>query len=335
MKHPRASDCGGLSADPQALASELAPVVQEACRGSLGSIQWFRSSWQMGGAATGMSTWTFQDGQSMDVLVKLPVGYTEHFWSTRLGSWSPGSNHVCVSTPRIVAAGDKLGNYDLAWLVVERLRGGTLGHDLAKEQVTALLEAVCEFHQRASEVKPVSEANRPDPPDWVKLVERARESVRDNHIDHEQRWAEGLRKVHRGLGDLIDRWRRRPICTWCHGDLHPGNAMHRGPEHGQGEVILIDLALVHAGHWIEDAVYLERQYWGHEHLLHGVKPVSALARLRRRHGLKTGEEYAELANIRRLMMASCAPAFLGREGNPLYLETALRLVETLGHQLLR
>lgn len=335
MRHPRTTDCGGLSADPQALASELAPFLHEACKGRLGPIQWFRSTWQMGGAATGMSVWTLDEGRTVDVLVKLPVGFTEHFWTSHLGRWNPGDDHVLCSTPRVVASGDKLGGYDLAWIVVEKLSGGTLGSDIAKEQVLGLLEAACDFHHRAAEVKPVTDADRLDPPDWGSLLERARDSVRENHIDQEQRWAEGLRKVHRGLGTLVDRWRRRPICTWCHGDLHPGNAMHRGPEQGQGQIVLIDLALVHAGHWVEDAVYLERLYWGHEHLLHGVKPVSALAKLRRAHDLKTGDDYAEFANLRRLMMASCAPAFLAREGNPLYLEAALKVVETLGHLLLR
>lgn len=335
MRHPRSSDRHSLSSDPQALASGLAPVLHGACGGRLGPIQWFRSTWQTGGAATGMSVWKIDDTHSVDVLVKVPVGYTEHFWTSHLGVWNPGDDHVLSSTPRVVASGSRLGHYDLAWLVVERLRGGTLGRDIAKEQVMGLLEAACDFHARAAHVKPVTESDRPDLPDWAGLVERSRESVRENHIENEQRWAEGLRTVHRGLGPLVDRWRRRALCTWCHGDLHPGNAMHRGPATGEGQIVLIDLALVHAGHWVEDAVYLERLYWGREHRLHGVKPVSALARLRRAYDLKTGDDYTDLANIRRLMMAACAPAFLAREGNPLYLDAALRLVETLGHGLLR
>lgn len=335
MRHPRASDCGGLSADPQALASELAPALHEACNGRLGPIQWFRSTWQMGGAATGLSVWSLDDGRTIDVLVKLPVGYTEYFWTSQLGTWDAREGHPAGSTPGLIASAQTLGGYDLAWIIVERLRGGTLGTDIAREQVMGLLEAACDFHQRASAVKPVTEADRQDPPDWGILLERARASVRDNHLEHEQRWAEGLRRVHRGLSSLVDRWRRRPISTWCHGDLHPGNAMHRGPDRGQGRIVLIDLALVHAGHWVEDAVYFERLYWGHEHRLHGVKPVSALAKLRRQHGLQTGDDYAELANIRRLLMASCVPAFLSREGNPLYLQAALRVVETLGPLLLR
>ncbi len=67
--------------------------------------------------------------------------------------------------------------------------------------------------------------------------------------------------------------------------------MHRqvagGPVDGRHGCVLVDLALVHPGHWVEDALYLERQYWGHSDLLKGVKPASELARLRQawpRHG---------------------------------------------------
>lgn len=57
-------------------------------------------------------------------------------------------------------------------------------------------------------------------------------------------------------------WESRPRDTWCHGDLHPGNAMRRDLGNGQrGRCVLLDLAFVHPGHWVEDAVYIERQFW--------------------------------------------------------------------------
>jgi len=119
--------------------------------------------------------------------------------------------------------------------------------------------------------------------------------------------------------------------TWCHGDVHPGNVLRRG-EHGQ--LVLIDLGLVHPGHWIEDALYLERQYWGHEDWLGGVKPVSILGRLRREAGLPMDGDYGELANIRRVMMAACVPAVVDREGsNTKYLRHALDLIERLLPQI--
>jgi hypothetical protein len=89
----------------------------------------------------------------------------------------------------------------------------------------------------------------------------------------------------------------------------------------------VDLALVHPGNWVEDALYLERQYWGHSELLHGVKPLSTLAKFRRERGLPTDECYADLATVRRVLMAACAPALIEREGNPKYLHAALDLIE--------
>jgi hypothetical protein len=89
----------------------------------------------------------------------------------------------------------------------------------------------------------------------------------------------------------------------------------------------VDLALVHPGHWLEDALYLERQYWGHTELLHGIKPVSLIAKYRRERGLPTDENYADLAVVRRVLMAACAPALVDREGNPKYLHAALEVIE--------
>jgi hypothetical protein len=156
-----------------------------------------------------------------------------------------------------------------------------------------------------------------------------------NHvIEHEQHWNDLLKKVQRALPTLVALWERREIDTWCHGDLHPGNAMRRlvGEDAGgfsvRAPLVLIDLALVHPGNWIEDALYLERQYWGHAQLLHGIKPVSHMAKLRRDRGLKTGE-YSELANVRRVLAAACAPALVEREGNPRYMHAAMEILERI------
>jgi hypothetical protein len=85
--------------------------------------------------------------------------------------------------------------------------------------------------------------------------------------------------------------------------------------------------MVHAGHWVEDAVYLERLYWGRAEKLHGIKPVSMLAKFRRESGQEASDDYASLAHVRRVLMGSTAPAFLEREGHPRYLRAALENVE--------
>jgi hypothetical protein len=60
-----------------------------------------------------------------------------------------------------------------------------------------------------------------------------------------------------------------------------------------------------------------------------------LARLRRKRGLETGDNYAHFAKLRRVLMASCVPAFLGREGNPVYVEAALGVLERARPERLR
>jgi hypothetical protein len=325
LSHDSPDHHDALAADARDLASELAPIVRSTCRDRLGPISWFQSAWQRGGAATGYADWTHDDGRIQPVVVKLPVGYTEYFWTTRL---STPEHTAC--TPQVLAHGDHLGNYDLAWLVIERLSGKPLGSDIATERVLSLLTAACDLHARAATVRAVTTRDYPSPPNWERLLERAREAVADNHLPHEHRWSESLKKVGRHLSSLVTQWRARSIDTWCHGDLHPGNAI----VDEDGQLFLIDLALVHAGHWVEDAVYLERQYWGHADFLHGVKPVSALAKIRRERGLETGDDYARIADVRRLLMASCVPALLGREGGPAYVEAALGIVERLSGSLL-
>jgi hypothetical protein len=74
-------------------------------------------------------------------------------------------------------------------------------------------------------------------------------------------------------------------------------------------------------------VYLERLHWGRGDVLCGVKPVNFLARSCRDAGLATSEDYTMLANVRRVLMAATAPAFLAREGHPKYVHAALEMLE--------
>lgn len=283
-----------------------------------------------------------------------------------------------MPVPRVVACGTEVGGYDLAWVVVERLSGSPLGGHgchLVEQDVRDMLEAVVEFQSRAVAAHPVdAKAGRAvKEPDWEALIARGREEARDHVIADAPQWSEALRQVGRALPGLLNTWHARPINTWCHGDVHPGNAMRRSKENGTptmpggengfaigggapfgasgtddgenvagvgeggaGGCVLIDMALVHPGHWLEDALYLERQFWGHEQFLHGIKPVSELARLRRERGMGGGGsgggaaedgDYAHLACVRRVLAAACAPALIEREGNPKYLHAALEVVE--------
>jgi aminoglycoside phosphotransferase (APT) family kinase protein len=168
---------------------------------------------------------------------------------------------------------------------------------------------------------------------WEELLARAREIARESVFPEAQHWNDVVKKAQKALPKIAARWESRPIDTWCHGDLHPGNAMRR--DDSASECVLIDLALVHAGHWVEDAIYLERQFWARPDALFGIHPVSLLARYRRELGLSTSGDYGTLANLRRVLMAACAPLHIAGDGHPRYLHAALETLERLLPQVSR
>jgi len=302
----------------------LEPILLEACNGRLSNIRWFRTDWQMGGAATAYGDFRF-DGEDgpREVVIKLPLGPREHRMLVGLAETD-------APTPRLAAHGDEIGPYHFAWAAMERLPGVPLSADLSKNTFRAVCEAAAVFYREAERLWPVAEA--PDPPDWESLLARSRAVLRDNpQVPEHQRWTNAVKQTQKELDKLLRVWRSRPINTWCHGDLHPGNCMMRASASRWGEprCVLFDLGEVHCGHWIEDAIFLERLFWGRPDVMKGVKPVSMLAKARRDNGLETEGDYALLANARRVLMAACVPAFLHREGHPAYMEQALRLLDRL------
>lgn len=323
---------------PLALGAGLAPALLAECKGRLSSIDWFRALWQRGGAATGFAKWKTDSGDEVEVLVKVPVGPAEHFWTTELsrlnGQFVPqsgpspsgsGNSTSHFPTPRVFASGLTLGGHDLAWLIMERLHGHTLTNGWRRESLEQLLRAAAMMQARAEAIKPVNA--RPTSLDWERLLAQAREVARKSIVPEAQQWNDIVKRAQKALPKIAAQWESRPIDTWCHGDLHPGNAMHRAE--GDEECVLIDLALVHAGSWVEDAIYLERQFWARPDALFGVHPVSMLARYRRELGLQTNGDYGRLANLRRVLMAACAPVHVAGDGHPRYLHAALETLERL------
>ncbi|MEQ8770806.1 MAG: phosphotransferase [Phycisphaerales bacterium] len=310
-------------------------MLRDMCGGRLGEISWFRATWQHGGAATGYSTWTTNEGRSIDCVVKLPVGYTEYFWTKRLGLVSEADwdsdDAMTLPTPRVLAAGFELGGYDFAWIVMERLAGPPMASNPTSQGMWEIFETAAEFHAAAITEQSIAPERAPEPPDWASLIAKARKAVAENDLDDTARWVSALERAAAIEPDLRAQWASRDIDTWCHLDLHGRNAMRRqspDPEH-PGHCVLIDLAMVRPGSWVEDALYLERLYWGHEEMLCGVDPVSSLARAREFNGLPVGEGYDRLADLRRVLMAASVPAFLGREGDRKYLAHAVELLERL------
>ncbi len=304
------------------LGHALQPSLESVCDGRLTDIHWFRTDWQRGGAATAYADWRGDDGDSREVIVKLPVGPTEHRFLTRLAKTD-------APTPRVVASGTELGGYDFAWVVMERLAGDPLSKQLHKKAFRMICESAGAFHAFAERCVPLEE--HASASKWDELLEKARHALHETPIPRAQDWTNAVKKTQKAITKLHLAWRTRPINAWCHGDLHPGNALVRGDgsSWGPGCCVLIDFAEVRAGHWVEDAVYLERIHWGNPDVLKGVKTTSLIGKARKANGLDNGEGYAELANIRRVMIASCVPAFLQREGHPAYLDGALGVLEKL------
>ncbi len=327
-----ASATGLSGGEGQSLGSSLTPILTKICNNRLGEIDWFRSTWQRGGAATGFSTWKFETGRTVEVMVKLPVGPKEQSWTMRLGAVEPEDWFLPASellpTPRVVAAGEALGGYDLSWIVMERFRGHPLISKPTRDAAIKLVLATADFQARALGVVEVE--NDPPHHDYRSLWQQSLDALEIGGLEHEDRWKAALDGVGSQLDDLIAFWESRSISSWCHGDVHPGNAMWRRCASGEDHCVLIDLALLHAGHWVEDGLYLERQFWGHEDLFGWVEPVEALARARSALGLDLDGDYRELARVRRILLASAVPALLGREGNHKYVLRALGILESGG-----
>lgn len=310
------------------LGPALAPSLVNACGGRLKDLRWFRTDWQRGGASTAFGTFESPDwNEPRDVVVKLPVGPREHQFLCAL--------HGCDGpTPKVAAHGLELGGHDLAWVVMERLPGVPLSAKLHHDVFDHLVSAVVRFQERCQHAVPL-QGGRASPP-WETLLERAKAALRANDtIPHCHEWISAVKHVQRGLPRLVAIWEARDTRSWCHGDLHPGNCMERptGSAWGPAAYVLLDLAEVHTGHWLEDAVYLERQFWGRPEALNGFKPVSMMAKARREAGLETSGDYATLANVRRALMAATSPAFLEQEGQHAYLNAALAVLQKTLPQL--
>lgn len=305
--------------DPRHLAATLAPVLTDACEGRLSDITWFRTDWQRGGAATGTARYRSPDGRAVEVVVKLPVVQRELMWTQRLQDSNGHGSGDGPVVARLYASGQTLGGYDLSWLVIERFEHGPLGTHWHDDHVSRIADAAARFYLAASNWS-VDQPARREP--WDDLLKEAHQSLKTNPVPRQQEWRNALKALRSCLGGIVEQWEARDTAQWLHGDLHLANAMSRVSMES-GPVCLIDLAEVRAGHWVEDAVYLERQLWARPQRLKGHGPVKAIAAARRRRGLPVEEDYPRLAMIRRALLAGTAPRFLRSEGDPRHLDACL------------
>ncbi len=311
---------GFRQADTSSLAASLAPVLAEACEGRLSPITWFRADWQRGGAATGTAEFQLDAGETARVVVKLPVVPRELLWVNRLQDDEDQRGPV---VPRLYASGDALAGYDLAWMVIERVAHGPLGAHWHDDHTARIAEAAARFYAGAARF-PVDQAPRREL--WEEMVDDARESLRVNEVPRSSQWRAAIKKLRGRLGPIVAEWEARDTDQWLHGDLHLANAMSRDSMES-GPVCLIDFGEVRPGHWVEDAIYLERQLWARPQRLKAHKPVKEIAAARRSLGLTVDDDYPRLAMIRRALLAGTAPKYLKSEGDPRHLEACLDWLE--------
>ncbi len=302
--------------DAAGFGVHLEPVLRETVGPALGPVRWFRTSWQRGGALTGYAAFRNGDGRDHPVCIKMPITPKERFWLEQLQQ-DPGL------APQIHAHGEALGGYDLAWVVMEKIEHGPLGQTWAGKEFDLTVEALARFYHVAHQV-PV---NTPPPTrPYEKIFELARANLHEHDLAHEQRWKNVLKKVHRKLREWLKVWDGRPTDQWCHGDVHLANCLTREPAPG-GPAVLIDFAEVHAGHWVEDAVYFEHLWWARRHRLEGRRLCSQIAHERKKRGLPVEPDWPRLASIKRALLAMSTPAMLQHDGDPHHVQAALEVLE--------
>ncbi len=306
-----------MSSQPiEPFGANLEPVLRRASDDRLSKINWFRTDWQRGGAATGFAKFRTEDGSACDVVVKMPVPPVESLWLNRLQPF-----HGLV--PKLYAHGLSLNGYDMAWVVMERLPHGPMGSTWGGRQFDLFAEAAGRFYAAASDF----EVDRPvGQRDWSAAVKHARDAVQNGSTPHGQRWKQALKKAGRELESWLEQWRSRGTEHWCHGDLHLANAMSRVPP-PDGPAVMIDFAEVRPGHWVEDAVYFEHLYWGREQQLKGRKLCRLIAQQRKVHSLVVEEDWPRLATIQRALLAATAPAARHLYGDSKQLDAVLTVLE--------
>jgi aminoglycoside phosphotransferase (APT) family kinase protein len=305
----------------RALARTLEPELRTSCAamiGELDPVRWVRMDWQHGGAVTGLSRFTDEDGIERDVFVKFPVPGRELTWTRRLQCC--GETPDAPVVPILYASGDTLGTHDIAWLVMELLPGLPMGAEWKPGNLAATARAGARLQACAQSVP----ADRPKKrQDWDKWLRQTKQSLNENHFEDRERWIDALDRIDRFWTSIITTWRSREPLSWIHGDLHMGNALARA----DGSVCLVDLAEFRPGHWLEDALYLERMYWSRPERIQQDDPVGTMARSRTELGLINGPCVEDLAMARRLLLAATTPAFLAHEGSRAHVAACLSTLE--------
>ena len=305
-----------MSPMDRTIARSLEPDLRAACAGALGDLRWVRMDWQHGGALTGVSEFTDSSGKAHPVFVKFPVPGRELRWTRNLQTC-----RYPPVVPRLHASGASLGSHDIAWLVLEHVSGSPLGAKWVPGNLSDTARAAAYLHACAHEIA-VDRPKRRD--DWENMLVRTKKALMDNQLPDHERWVRGVSCAESHWNAIVALWRSREPIGWVHGDLHLANAMRRA----DGSICLLDLAEVRPGHWLEDALYMERLSWSHPDRVATDDPVGTMNRARKDLGLDNGDRIKELAVARRLLLAATTPAFLAHEGSRVHLDACLLVLET-------
>jgi hypothetical protein len=293
---------------------QIEKALIEACQGRLSALRWFYTDWQHGGSLTAYAV--YHDDKDYDVFVKVPVGIGEKLWTHRL----QGPANI---VPHLFAHGDSLGELEFAWVVTERLPYGPLASAWGGQEFDLLIEAVGRFYTATADFPVEGQCELRD---WPAELDQARQTLRRMDFAESKRWAKVLKASQKKIKEYTAVWDERDVDFWCHGDMHLGNAMTRYTA-PQGPAILIDMALVHRGNWVEDAIYFEQQYWGHEQALGGRKLGRQLAYERKRLGLPVSKQWSILADSYRALLAMTTPLTVQMRNDPAHMHAALSLLE--------
>ncbi|MEM6334630.1 MAG: phosphotransferase, partial [Planctomycetota bacterium] len=201
-----------------------------------------------------------------------------------------------------------------------------------------VIEALVTFHEATVGLEPAGEgagARGSGPPagvtprrSFAELLDRSRKTVSDGGLAEKQKWNALLKKAKKRIGGWQAAWDGRATDGWCHGDFHAGNVMSRSPA-PDGPGVLIDFAQTRRGHWLEDAVYFEHQYWSVPEMLEGRQPTKMVVEGRRRLGLDLGHDWSDLAAALRAWFAISAPLTLGKTHGRAHLDAAMCRLERL------
>ena len=260
------------------LAAHLRPFLAHALESAIGEpvehIEFFRGVWQRGAIAAARVRLS-----TRELVVKVPTVARELHWFRLLGGRGD-------SVARLHASGTSLGPHSLAWIALERLPHGPCMRGIGPSDIERLAAASARLAHAMRDQARAAPPGGATPPDGD-AIDAARDHGGDtvgSDAADTRAWLALLDQVARDLPTLLAHWNARAPREWIHGELHPRHALARSPW-PSAPLILADLAHVRRGHWVEDAVQLERLFWTRPDLLRAARPVRAVAQARRALGL--------------------------------------------------